>query len=141
VASYAEAYNRLRHLAGTFFVCSLIATLLSFINSHWWVGLIWLTAGSCVVGLSRPTPQLSDSLIIRRGNGVFAEDATINKGAEQAFARQFLTLSFMISLVAMASAFAIERCWWSSVLFALTSWFSSMLIIPVICAPIEMSDE
>jgi hypothetical protein len=141
VASYSEAYKRLKHLAGAFFVTSLLAALLCFINNQLWVSLIWLAAGISVIGANRlAVGRLGDCNTNLWTNESIDQDTRSEVG-ERAFSRQFLLLSFTIGVAAMASAFALERCWWSCVLIALTAWFSSMILIPVICAPVDMLDE
>jgi hypothetical protein len=139
MARYSEARGRLNHMQGVFFVYSLIASLLSSVSQQWWLSMIWLAAGACVVGVNCLNRERSDP-IARAGRESIDLDARGGLDG-QAFAVQFLRLSFVIGVAVLASTLAFEGSWLGSVLLGLTAWFLSMLLIPLLCIPAEVTDD
>jgi hypothetical protein len=136
---YSEARGRLNQMRGVFFVCSLFAGLLSFVGQQWWLSIVWLASGACAVGgdrLKRKRPDPAG----RAGDESIDPDAQGGLN-EQAFAAEFLRLSFVIGVAVLTSTLAFKIAWVASVLLALTAWFFSMLLIPLLCISGEIIDD
>ncbi len=139
MARYSEARGRLNQIRGVFFVCSLFASLLSFVSQQWWLSIVWLAAGACVVGGDCLKRKGSDPA--KPAGGEPIDPDAQGRLDEQAFAAEFLRLSLIIGLAVLTSTLAFKVAWMASVLLALTAWFFSMLLIPLLCISGEITDD
>ena len=129
--AWRTTHRRLDRILKLFFIVDVFGTFIGVIYHD-----AWLTIVCLVAALSAGMIAMSEreSLVVVNTT---EDDEFINeKELVEAYvvARKFAEASNLLAATVLAVGFVIGDPWWSVLLVALSAWFVSLFVLPLLCA-------
>ncbi len=143
IGSYSDANRELDHLLEFFFVICAMEILAGADQRRWWFTVVWLGAGifNGAIRASGSLPCIAINLgkIDELAGGL--ADRSDELAYQRSFGGKLLKFTSLLAAAVMTAELTLGCPWWAALLIGMTTWFVSLLSIPLLSAPRTMEDE
>jgi hypothetical protein len=129
--AWRATHRRLDRILKLFLIVDVFGTFIGVIDHDAWFTIVWLVA-AFNAGMIAMSERESFVVVNTTEDDEFFNEKELIEA--YMCARKFAQASNLLAATMLAVGFVIGNPWWSNLLVALSAWFVSLFVLPLLCA-------